>query len=228
MDPILTGIWRWESQDEEGVIMASYAIEDPGSGTLVLDPAWDAVAVSRLEKMTRPLRIVVTTGNHIRDARRYRSRLAVPIAASAATARDMEDANRVLEPGERLPGGWEVVAAPGVYEGEVALYRAREETAEKDAAVLYVGDVVLGVSGPEGEGEAGVLAEASRGMGKEGEEAPDTPHLVLLRERLVADPARLRDTLFYLSRMDVDVLLMGHGRPILAEAGSKLSQLLRR
>lgn len=222
MDQLLTGIWRWESQDEEGVAMVSYAFEDPEDGTLVVDPAWDADAVAQLERMTRPLRLIVSTGNHIRDARRYRSRLAVPIWASAVTARDMEDANRVLEPGEELPGGWQVVAAPGVYEGEIALYRPQTATTP---AILYVGDVVVGVAASDIRAQGAQLGrDGSAGM----DHAGPTSHLAFLPERLVADPARLRDTVFALSRRTVDVLLMGHGRPVLTDAGAELGQLLRR
>lgn len=221
MEPILTGVWRWESQDEEGVAMVSYAVEDRESGTLIVDPAWDAAAVAQLEKMPRPLRIVVSTGNHIRDARRYRSRLAVPIAASATTARDMEDANRVLEPGDLLPGDWEVLAAPGVYDGEIALYRARDRGGTPTPAILYVGDAIVGGGPLRGEGQDPPGTEA-------GPEGSEGERLTLLPERLVADPAGLRSTLFELSRREVDVLLLGHGQPIVSGAGQELAQLLRR
>lgn len=224
MDAILPGIWRWESRDEEGVAMVSYAIEEADTGTLILDPAWDADAVTMLERLARPLRIVVSTGNHVRDARRYRSRLAVPVAASAATARDMEDANRVLEPEDRLPGGWTVVAAPGVYDGEIALYRERRGRGPSDVAILYVGDAVLGIGDDLGSPETG--GQDGDGPGKAVAGRPDP--LTLLPERLVADPARLRDTLSELSRLEVDVLLLGHGRPVITGAGQALAQLLRR
>src|SRR6185503_6464677 len=65
--------------------------------------------------------------------------------------------------------------------------------------VLVVGDVVIG--NPAGR-------------------------LSLLREQVMDDPARLRASVRALAALDLDVLLVGDGVPILAEAGARLRELV--
>ncbi len=188
MQEVVAGIWRWEVEDEEGVDMSSYAFVSE-AGTLVVDPAWDADAVMRLERTPGPTLIVLSTRNHVRDARRIQDRLAAPIAASARAARDVEGVNRSLQPDEMLASGWRVIEAPGVYGGEIALYQA-----ELGGGTLYVGD--LFVTRPAAE-------------------SGDGPVAALLPERLRSDPERLRDTLRRLSELAFETVLTGHGPPIL-------------
>jgi glyoxylase-like metal-dependent hydrolase (beta-lactamase superfamily II) len=188
MQELLAGIWRWEVEDEEGISMSSYAFVS-SAGTLVVDPAWDAAAIARLERAPGPSLIVLSTQNHLRDARRVQDRLAAPIAASARTARDLEGVNRTLAPDEEIVGGWRVVAAPGVYSGEIALYQP-----ELAGGTLYVGDLFVTQAA---EGAAGLVA-------------------ALLPERLRSDPGRLQETLGRLTDLAFETVLTGHGPPILA------------
>ena len=50
--------------------------------------------------------------------------------------------------------------------------------------------------------------------------------LSLLREKVMDDPARLRDSVRALSALDVDIMLTGDGAPILHDAGARLRELV--
>src|SRR5262245_59642298 len=50
--------------------------------------------------------------------------------------------------------------------------------------------------------------------------------LSLLREKVMDDPARLRDSVRALSLLDVDIVLTGDGVPILHDAGARLRELV--
>ena len=192
MQEVLTGVWRWEVEDEEGISMSSYAFVS-AQGTLVVDPAWEAQAIARLERAPGPTLIVLSTHNHVRDARRFQDRLAAPIAASERAARELDGINRALAAEEALVGGWRVMEAPGVYSGEIALYN--ESLA---GGTLYVGDLFVTQA-----------AEGGRADGA-------GPVVALLPERLHSDPVRLKETLSRLTDLPFETVLTGHGPPILA------------
>lgn len=191
MQEVLTGIWWWQVEDEEGISMSSYAFVS-AAGTLVVDPAWDAQAIARLERLAGPTLIVLSTHNHVRDARRVQDRLAAPIAASERAARELDGINRPLKADEILPGGWRVLEAPGVYSGEVALYN--EQLA---GGALYVGDLFVTQAAEDGQDGGAVV-------------------VALLPERLRSDPDRLQETLASLTDLAFETVLTGHGPPILA------------
>lgn len=50
--------------------------------------------------------------------------------------------------------------------------------------------------------------------------------LSLLREKVLDDPARLRASIRTLLDLDLDVLLLGDGAPVLSDAGSRLRELV--
>jgi glyoxylase-like metal-dependent hydrolase (beta-lactamase superfamily II) len=141
VEEILPAVYHWVVEDEEGTSMGAYAFfsrpEDRVQGGLLVDPAWDDEAVAVLARRGPPTLILVSTKNHERDARRFRARFAIPICASAQTAKDMEGVDRVVTPGEILPADLEVVPLPGVYAGEVALCREGEQ------GLLYVADALV-------------------------------------------------------------------------------------
>lgn len=177
--------------------MSSYAFLTDQGG-LIVDPAWDAAAIDRLERAAGPMLVVVSTQSHIRDARRFQDRLAAPIAASGRAAHDLSGINRSLSGDETLPGEWRVLEAPGVYAGEIALYRPA------GGGVLYVGD--LFVTQPLGA-------------------AAGQPAATLLPERLRSDPRRLQETLGRLTELPFETVLAGHGPPILTGGRNRVRAL---
>lgn len=198
MEEVLPGIWRWVVEDEEGVSMSSYALLSSDGGGLIVDPAWDAQAIAHLERASGPMLVVVSTHNHVRDARRFQDRLAAPIAASVRAGRDLDGINRALAADELLSGGWRVLRAPGVYAGEIALYRPQ------GGGVLYVGDLFVTQS-------AGASATA--------------PTVALLPERLRSDPAQLQESLGRLTELPFETVLAGHGPPILGGGRNRVRAL---
>ena len=98
-------------------------------------------------------------------------------------------------------------------------------------AELRVGDrvgpfVVVGVPG-KSPGEV-ALHDPVRRLLVVGDAVIGNPpgRLSLLREQVMDDPARLRASVRVLAALDVDVLLPGDGVPILADAASRLRELV--
>ena len=126
--------------------LCSCALETP-AGFVICDPApLDAGAMEELLAGKEPHAIVLTNGNHERDARRLAREWGVEIWAQSG-ARGEVEASRWFEPGEVLFGGVETMGLEGFAAGETALYRE---------GVLIFGDAVInlppyGVIGPAGE-----------------------------------------------------------------------------
>lgn len=107
---------------------------------------------------------------------------------------------------------------------------ARAQGTSVDAE-LAAGDrigpfAVVGVSG-KSPGEI-ALYDPARRLLVVGDAVIGNPpgKLSLLREQVMDDPARLRASVRALAALDVDVLLVGDGAPILAEAGARLRELV--
>ena len=115
-----------------------------GSGWVVIDPvplseaAWDEL----LEEA--PLRaILLTNGNHPRDAANLASRHKVPICTAPETRRDIAELlpEVALLPGELLYG-IRAIPIPGATPGETAFY--------SNTGVLVLGDAVINTSTERG------------------------------------------------------------------------------
>jgi glyoxylase-like metal-dependent hydrolase (beta-lactamase superfamily II) len=123
----------------------------------------------------------------------------------------------------------ERTAAPVAIHPDDADY-ARAQGALIDAD-LRVGDLVgpftvLGVPG-KSPGEVALHCPKRRLL-VVGDAVIGNPpgRLSLLRERVMDDPARLRASVRALAELDVEVLLVGDGAPILAGAGARLRELV--
>lgn len=107
---------------------AGWVLVDPVALT---DDAW-----SELLERTAPVAIVLTNGNHARDAAAARNRLNVPILAHAAAHEELEvTADGILEEGHPIAGDLQVLEIAGAGPGEVTLYAAGRS--------LHVGDAVI-------------------------------------------------------------------------------------
>ena len=98
-------------------------------------------------------------------------------------------------------------------------------------AEVRVGDrigpfVVVGVPG-KSPGEV-ALHDPARRLLVVGDAVIGNPpgRLSLLREQVMDDPARLRASVRALAALDLDVLLVGDGVPILSDAGARLRELV--
>jgi glyoxylase-like metal-dependent hydrolase (beta-lactamase superfamily II) len=107
---------------------------------------------------------------------------------------------------------------------------ARSQGATIDAE-LHAGDrigpfVVLGVPG-KSPGEV-ALHDPRRRILVVGDAVIGNPpgKLSLLRDKVLDDPSRLRESVAALAALDVDVLLPGDGEPILRDAQARLRELV--
>ena len=114
------------------------------SGWVVIDPvplskaSWDELLAEA------PLRaILLTNGNHVRDATSLATRHQVPIATAPDTRRDISELRPevALLPGELLYG-IRAIPIPGATPGETAFYSS--------AGVLVLGDAIINTSTERG------------------------------------------------------------------------------
>jgi glyoxylase-like metal-dependent hydrolase (beta-lactamase superfamily II) len=111
-----------------------------GSGWVVIDPvplsqaAWEELLAAA------PLRaILLTNGNHVRDAANLRKRHKVPVVTAPDTRRDITELHPevTLLPGELLYG-IQALPIPGATPGETAFYSS--------TGVMVLGDAVINIA----------------------------------------------------------------------------------
>lgn len=120
--------------------LSSCALDAPG-GLLLIDPIGLAEpALARLLHGRKALAILLTNGNHARDAGRLRYLLGVKVYAPADADGLEIIPDSTLTEGAAAPGGIEVLALPGAGPGEIALV---------GHGVACVGDALINLP-PEG------------------------------------------------------------------------------
>jgi glyoxylase-like metal-dependent hydrolase (beta-lactamase superfamily II) len=115
-----------------------------GSGWVVIDPVPLSQASWAELLAEAPLRaILLTNGNHVRDAANLRKRHQVPVVTAPDTRRDISELRPevTLLPGELLYG-IQAIPIPGATPGETAFF--------SDAGVMVVGDAVINTSTERG------------------------------------------------------------------------------
>jgi glyoxylase-like metal-dependent hydrolase (beta-lactamase superfamily II) len=115
-----------------------------GSGWVVIDPVPLSQASWEELLAEAPLRaILLTNGNHTRDAANLRKRHQVPIVTAPDTRRDIDELRPevTLLPGELLYG-IQAIAIPGATPGETAFV--------SKTGVMVLGDSVINVSTERG------------------------------------------------------------------------------
>jgi glyoxylase-like metal-dependent hydrolase (beta-lactamase superfamily II) len=111
-----------------------------GGGWVVIDPVPLSQASWEELLAAAPLRaILLTSGNHVRDAANLRKRHQVPIVTAPETRRDIEELQPdvTLLPNELLYG-IVALAIPGATPGETAFYA--------NSGVMVLGDAVINLS----------------------------------------------------------------------------------
>ncbi len=113
---------------------ASCAIQTE-SGLTFIDPLpLQDTALEELLKAGQPYAILLTSANHQRAAHELRSRLGVPIIASAEAQAEV-DANDFVK---NLPADIKIIPLPGAAVGEIAVYHKK---------TLIVGDSLIHLDG---------------------------------------------------------------------------------
>ena len=111
-----------------------------GSGWVIIDPVPLAAPAWKEFLALAPLRaILLTNGNHVRDAVALRDQHHVPVVTAAETRRDITELRPdvTLLPGELLYG-ITAIAIPGATPGETAFY--------SNTGVMILGDAIIHTS----------------------------------------------------------------------------------
>ncbi len=208
----------WQREGEN----ASYALPTAAGPVLVDPEAPAADQAARLWALLEqaPVAIVLTTGDHERDAFRLGARFRVPVwvPAAALPERGGDLAGRpdaVYAAGGAVPGGLEALALEGAAAGTGA--HALRWAAPGGAAVLFTGDVLTGGAEPS-HPEHLRLWHRRRGLYL----GPGPTYLAR------CDHDRLRVALGDLLAGGADWICGGHGVPVGPGAGASLARLLAR
>lgn len=113
----------WQAYDPAVKCDLSSAALRTGAGSIWVDPIdLGKEPLHALLADFNPALIVLTNGNHLRAAQRFRERFGVPIAAHHDAAAELEiELDRLLSDGDTLLDSVDVVSVPGAGAGEIAL-----------------------------------------------------------------------------------------------------------
>lgn len=190
MEEIVPGVFTWRQHAERlGYDLNGFAWA-AGKDVIVVDPPALTAEASAWFEREPPTLIIVTNHTHWRATADVRALSGAPVAMSATDAAAAPGpVDRVLRPGETLPGGWRVLDMAGKTAGELGLYRAAAP------GTLLLGDSLIG--DPPGA-------------------------LRLLPDAKLADRGRLLVSLQQLRDLSYEVLLLGDGAPLLADADAQV------
>jgi glyoxylase-like metal-dependent hydrolase (beta-lactamase superfamily II) len=115
--------------------LSSTALKTP-DGLVLVDPiALAASALDALAGEATPAAVILTNGNHARNASAFRKEFGVPILAGAAAVAALEiQVDCLLADGELAPGGLRIIEIPGAAPGEIALV---------GCGVVCIGDALI-------------------------------------------------------------------------------------
>ena len=119
---ITPAVFSWQAYERAVKCDLSSCGIATAAGLIFVDPIDLAEpAMEELLAAKTPLAIVLTNGNHTRDAGKFRKRFGVKVFA-AADAEGLDiTLDATLADGDLIPGGMQVVALPGAGPGEIAL-----------------------------------------------------------------------------------------------------------
>ncbi|MFN2383288.1 MAG: hypothetical protein ABR559_03380 [Gemmatimonadota bacterium] len=139
MEEIAPGVSTWRQYAERlGYDLNGFAWAVEGDVVAVDPPEPTADAAAWFER-NPPTLIVVTNHTHWRSTAAVRALSGARVALSAIDAAAVPGlVDRVLRPGEILPGGWRVLDMAGKTAGELGLYRAGAP------GTLLLGDSLIG------------------------------------------------------------------------------------
>lgn len=120
---IAPGLFSWQAYEPAVKCDLSSAAVVTAAGLILIDPiALAKPALADLVMHAKPAAILLTNGNHARDADAWRKEFGIPVWAHEEAASAMEiKADAFLHEGGIAPGGLRVVALPGAGPGEIAL-----------------------------------------------------------------------------------------------------------
>ncbi|MGH7570600.1 MAG: hypothetical protein ACREMK_02005 [Gemmatimonadota bacterium] len=140
MRELATGVHGWSVYSERlGYDLNGFAWRAVRQTVVVDPPDLTPPAERFFDEGGWPALIVVTNRTHWRATDALRTRSGAAVALSAVDADSVEGTvDRILTPGEELPGGWRVLDMAGKTLGEIGLFRKVE------GGVLLLGDSLIG------------------------------------------------------------------------------------
>ncbi len=136
---IVPGLWCWSALHEEWKVDFSCCAWKGEDGLVLVDPVeLDAACRTRLEKVGKPVAVLLTNQNHERDADRFRKRYGIKIHVHRDAVPGIEiTPDEFFCDGATVPGGLKVVHLPGASPSESAFYSAA------NGGMVLAGDVVV-------------------------------------------------------------------------------------
>jgi len=193
MREIFPGVLHWTAfHDGLKMDVSSYYVEPAG---VVIDPMVPEGGLDAFDQRSRPQQVVLTSGNHTRDAARFAEEFGCPIVTSREGAERIGDALEV----EEYRSGQDI--APGVKAVQLGILNPDEYALHID----FGGGAIALADGLTHHGESlGFFADELLG---------DDP------QRIKAD---LKQRFRTLLERDFEHLLFAHGDPIVGHGKSAL------
>ena len=196
MREIFPGLWHWTTFHQNiRTEVSSHYVEPAG---LLVDPMLPEAGVDAFADRERPRRVVLTSGNHTRDARSFADAYGIPIVTSREGA-------------ERIGGALEVETHGDGDELAPGVQAVRLDVLSPDEYALHITVTEPAISLCDGLHNYG-------GLGFFGDEhLGDDPEQV---------KAGLRQQFRTLLERDFDHLLFAHGDPIVGRGKRALEEFL--
>src|ERR1019366_6756658 len=143
---IVSGLWFWSSLHEEWKVDFSSCAWKGKEGLVLIDPIKLAPAtLAKLEKVGKPIAILLTNENHERQADWFRKKFGIKVHAHRDAVSGIEiKPDEFFTDGAIVPGGLKVIHLPGTCPSESAFY------SEANGGMVLAGDIVTnGRSGLE-------------------------------------------------------------------------------
>ncbi len=139
---IVPGLWAWSSLQEEWKVDFSCCAWNDKGGLVLVDPVkLDDANLAKLEKVSKPSAILLTSQNHERDVDWFRARygIKVHVHRDAVPGIDITP-DELFSDGARLPGGLTAVHSPGTCSSETAFHTPDQ------GGILLIGDALMNTS----------------------------------------------------------------------------------
>lgn len=137
-------MWRWSWYSaEKGLDFNGYALRLP-AGLVLIDPAYaDEPVWAELERLGKPVKILLTNKDHERASDELRRRFGVPVAIHFEEAPLLQvPPEETFREGETLLGALETVRFHGLKSPAECAFLWKERR------ILIIGDLLTGLPGP--------------------------------------------------------------------------------
>ena len=138
---IRPGLFFWQAYEAAVKTDLSCCACQTTAGLVFIDPILlHKEAETELLAVAPARAIVLTSGNHERAAKHYRTRYSIPIYAHADAAAEFSfEVDHLVKDGETILDAFTVIALPGAASGEIALHRGDS---------FHVGDALIHLPPP--------------------------------------------------------------------------------